>query len=599
MTRNVRRMSLPALLLACAAPTLASGGPVPAAGKLPAGDPSAFKSALGLGATDRSVAVANEPFSRAVSLNVPTRSRVWDGEARLWCPISAPISKGDTVLLTFWVKTVSPLDGSAQVTVQFEDTTERRERSCKATVSPPGQWTRIDVPFSSATAYAPGGAQLSFHFAAAAQTVELGAVSLLDYGQQVRVEDLPATRATYAGREPDAPWRKIADADIDRYRKSDASIVVMKAGVPLPGARVTVAMTRHLFPFGTCVSSQFLTDPGPDGVSYREKLTSLFTIAVPANDLKWPNWDSNRQRGQATVNWLLAHGLEVRGHNLIWQSWRFQSRDLQKAYNAQLASTPDARKWLGDAVDKHIVDEMTALRGKCVQWDVVNEGVDNHLFADVLGPEAVRRWFDLAHRSDPGAQLLVNEDASIYGQALPERIDAVASEVNELVRSGAPIGGVGLESHMSAWSLPSPDQVNRTLAAYTKIGLPATITEYDLKTNDKALEADYTRDFMTLCFACPNVNAFLIWGFWDGDHWLGDSPLFNRDWSLKPSGQAYMDLVFKKWRTRETGVTGSDGAYRFRGFQGDYAIQVSYGGKTSEATMRLGPGGAATVVRLD
>jgi len=335
-------------------------------------------------------------------------------------------------------------------------------------------------------------------------------------------------------------------------------------------------------------------------VTYRAKLTSLFTMAVPGNELKWNHWEQAPALGLATVQWLAAHNLAVRGHNLVWQSWRFQSNDFHRDYAAHLTSlgATGTSSWLSDTIDRHITDEMTPLRGQCAQWDVVNEGVDNHLFQDVIGPGAMAHWFQVAHEADPAAELLLNEDASIYGQTNPERVEDALAEASSLVASGAPVGAVGLESHMSPWALPSPDQVSATFAAYAKLNLPVVITEYDLKTYDKELEADYTRDFMTLCFSNPNVQAFVMWGFWDRDHWLGDSPLFNADWTLKPSGQAYLDLVFKKWWTSVAGATDAAGRFGFRGFQGDYEVTVSFAGKHQTRAFRAGPGQTPLTLQL-
>lgn len=49
-----------------------------------------------------------------------------------------------------------------------------------------------------------------------------------------------------------------------------------------------------------------------------------------------------------------------------------------------------------------------------------------------------------------------------------------------------------------------------------------------------------------------DLTAFLpngkeeLWGFWAGDHWIPHAALFRRDWSIKPNGRVYQDLVFHK-----------------------------------------------------
>ena len=51
--------------------------------------------------------------------------------------------------------------------------------------------------------------------------------------------------------------------------------------------------------------------------------------------------------------------------------------------------------------------------------------------------------------------------------------------------------------------------------------------------------------------------------------------MFRRDWSLKPNGGAYEDLVFKQWWTNADGKTATSGTFTTRGFLGDYEIEVS------------------------
>jgi hypothetical protein len=63
--------------------------------------------------------------------------------------------------------------------------------------------------------------------------------------------------------------------------------------------------------------------------------------------------------------------------------------------------------------------------------------------------------------------------------------------------------------------------------------------------------------------------------------------MYRADWSLKPGGQAYRDLVLGKWRTQEHGATDASGSYQLRGFKGKYRIEVASGGqrKTLDATL--------------
>jgi hypothetical protein len=104
------------------------------------------------------------------------------------------------------------------------------------------------------------------------------------------------------------------------------------------------------------------------------------------------------------------------------------------------------------------------------------------------------------------------------------------------------------------------------------------------------------RDFLTIVFSHPAVESFLMWGFWDGAHWYDDAPIFREDWSVKPSGQVFLDLVFDTWWTDETAVTDSDGMVTFRGYHGDYDVTATHGGESLSADMTLAEGEPASVI---
>jgi hypothetical protein len=82
-----------------------------------------------------------------------------------------------------------------------------------------------------------------------------------------------------------------------------------------------------------------------------------------------------------------------------------------------------------------------------------------------------------------------------------------------------------------------------------------------------------------MSFSHPAVDAFIMWGFWDGNHWHQNAPIFNLDWSIKPSGQAYIDKVFNAWWTNEETNSDLAGKASFRPYKGKHKITVTKDGK--------------------
>jgi hypothetical protein len=89
-----------------------------------------------------------------------------------------------------------------------------------------------------------------------------------------------------------------------------------------------------------------------------------------------------------------------------------------------------------------------------------------------------------------------------------------------------------------------------------------------------------------------------MWGFWDGDHWKNNSPLYHKDWSLKPAGRFYRDLVLGQWLTIAKGEADETGTYVARGFLGDYQVTARSGAKQKSVQASLSSGGAQISIAL-
>jgi endo-1,4-beta-xylanase len=131
-----------------------------------------------------------------------------------------------------------------------------------------------------------------------------------------------------------------------------------------------------------------------------------------------------------------------------------------------------------------------------------------------------------------------------------------------------------------------------------KLGKPIQITEFDVQMTNEALQADFTRDFLTTMFSHPSVNGVVMWGFWEGRHYAPSAALWRKDWTPKPNGKAWLDLVQKEWRTNENRTSDKTGELKIRAFQGDYHISVLSGNQTKELKLNLPKDGATLTVTL-
>jgi GH35 family endo-1,4-beta-xylanase len=334
----------------------------------------------------------------------------------------------------------------------------------------------------------------------------------------------------------------------------------------------------------------------------------LFNYATIDNNLKYEAWRegeknaAKREQTLRAVQWIADKGLAQRGHTLVW--W------LQ--YGKWKIDLP--REEVIELMRKHIAD-MTShpvLNKTILDWDVLNEASHNSPIYNHIGKEAFIELFRIARQHHPNGLLFIN-DAKITSQRIPKHAHHEGFHYDlakYLIDNGAPLDGIGFQGHHSGNIATDPSEVLRILNRFAALGKTLQITEFDIKTYNEGgntytqqeidqLEADYTRDYMTICFSHPSVDAFIMWGFWDGNHWKDNAPIFRRDWSLKPSGQIYKDLVFGKWWTREKGASDAEGRFATRGFLGDYEITVTADGKTKMLKTSLPQNGQTLTVKLD
>lgn len=393
---------------------------------------------------------------------------------------------------------------------------------------------------------------------------------------------------TYAGQEPGAPWRQKAAENIARYRMGNLSVEIHdRLGRPVCGARIRLRQIRHAYPFGTCVAAARLVDadipfrdPGmtrerflADNTRYRAELVRLFNTVVLENDLKWPRWDESRPGfTQATtmqaLAWLQTQNMRIRGHTLVWASWKMSPAWLEALRN-------DAQA-LQAAILRHIEDVGAATAPFTAEWDVLNEPMSHRDLMDLLGIEAVAEWFRAARRALPAQRLVLNEFDLVGNGGNARRRQAIYQLVSELRARGAAPDAIGCQAHFWSDRLTPPEDIWRILdEIHTATGLPILATEFDMNFPNDRLQADYTRDFLTAWFAHPATEGFIMWGFWGGAHWFGErGAMFRTDWTPKPNLEAYESLVHGQWQTRAEGVSGPDGRAEFRGFLGDYELEI-------------------------
>lgn len=560
--------------------------------------------------------VQGMPFRKAVSTRTFKRPlRPWD--VLIGARLSGDIEKGDVCLLTFSARgrAIEKQNGLAHADVYIELSSRSHTKLLSYPVDAGSEWRTYYVPFEAKERLPDGSAQVVFHLGFSPQTMDVGGMSMLNFGKTRAFVDLPHTPISYDGRNPDAAWRKAALERIDRIRKAPLTVEVVDAeGKPLEGARVHIRMLRHAFGFGSAVGANllgvnledtetvkdyFLDYGGSRDIRiYRETVEKLFNKAVFENDLKFVPWTDSQSNRHSNYRkewtdrafaWLRERSMTVRGHWIACGALEDYPREL--VYGS--------RSLFRSRLFASIRDKVPEIGKRVAEWDAVNHLVDGeeNLAAHFGSPDIYVEIMKLSRDMAPGIELWVNE-----GHVLAEgsRRDTYEKLIRYLIDRAAAPDGIGFMGHFDLLSLTPPEEALRVMDRFANIIPNIQITEMDVDAGgDEQLQADYFRDMLIAAFSHAACKGIMIWGFWERRHWKPAAALFRADWSIKPAGQVWKDLVLHQWWTDVEAQADGQGRCTLSGFLGDYELSGTWRDKKGSTRLSLPKGGATAKIVME
>lgn len=519
-------------------------------------------------------------------------------------PINGSVSKGDVVLLSFWMR--RPGAGGQPNNAYLYVDSAIGETSYRYNLSAYREWTQHVRSFEANQDFDPAESCFRMQLGEAGTVVQIADLRLVNYGNERDITTLPRSTIMYKGREEDAAWRKEALARIEQLRKGDLKITVVDAeDRPVSNAQVHVAMQQHAFGFGNAVNSEML---GADEIDfpinpkknivvtweeaqkYREVVKKYFDRVTFEAELRPHVWKllntdegswkrKNRIFTENTIPWLIKNNITARGHYVAWAPMDFNSVEKEFVGNPE-----GHRAWLWE----HMNDVLPATAGYVTEWDTINHiiGWGKHTYEiEYGGPEIYAEIMAEARRLAPHATHAINE-----GKVLPDgyKREPYKKIICFLNEQGQAPDIVGFMAHFGLTSLTPPEELLQVYDEFAEIAPRLQLSEFDVETgDDEQLQADYYRDVMIASFSHPNFVAIVQWGFWEKMHWKPAAALWREDWTIKPAGDAFVDLVANQWWTDEVTRTDNNGNSQLRGFLGDYQITATNGEmiKTVDTTL--------------
>ena len=340
-----------------------------------------------------------------------------------------------------------------------------------------------------------------------------------------------------------------------------------------------VTIQKDLIPIKNAYSSDFMIGnaiSAEDLAGVRLELLKMHHNVVTAGNAMKPDALQPVQgsftftSSDEMVNKVLAEGLQMHGHVLVWHqqspAWMNTTKD------AQNNTIPLGREEALLNLRTHIQTVMEHFGDRVISWDVVNEAMSDNPpnpanwqaalrqspWYQAIGPDYVEQAF-LAAREvldahpDWNIKLYYN-DYNEDNQNKAQAIYSMVKEINDRYALTHPgkllIDGVGMQGHYNVNT--NPNNVKLSLEKFISLGVEISITELDIQAgsnyqlSDKLANAQgylYAQLFDLFKEHTANIKRVTFWGLDDNTSWRASSNplLFDKNLQAKPAYYGVID----------------------------------------------------------
>lgn len=402
------------------------------------------------------------------------------------------------------------------------------------------------------------------------------------------------------------------------HRQSSLEVTVRDAsGAVVPNAQVRIEMIDSEFRWGTALPASVLMAQSPARMAI---LNRYFNSITFENDMKWgpyegtseARWNDIFRALDATKAFGATAPLRLRGHVTVWS---------QQAPGDVNNSTDVA--FIRSRVEGQIEDYHTFFKGKLTNFDFYNEPGNARSLIAKLHPGSgypnvaqaeiaeIAAWFIRGQATDPDAQLFINEFNIMNDwNGNDTRVHQYKAFIDRIRDAGGPVGGIGVQAHLDRvhtyevykrrfeiLAAPMPPTANHPNGLP---GLPVEVTELDINPNvtTPEIQAQMVDGIVRAAFETPAVQGVTIWGLSDNVVWRGNAVLLDANGELKPSGEAFANLVRGEYWTSIETTTGANGSVEADVFRGRYRVSTSDGFVSRSVEVEVGVDPAAVEVAL-
>ena len=400
---------------------------------------------------------------------------------------------------------------------------------------------------------------------------------------------------------------------IEKYRKGDFTLKFSEGGKK----KIKITHKKHSFLFGTTAFMLDSFEKPEKEAEYKKLFSNLFNQAVVP--LYWSDLEPEEGKPRfakdsvniyrrppvdTVLEFCEEYGIQPKGHCMLWNAF------LPKWF---LEKDEESKK---AAIERRFKEISERYADKIPSFDIVNESASNYYRGKKnLFPDYDRYGMKLGAKYFPNNIKILNETNGAIWRNFFNQSEYIPfnMQLREFIREGIPFDEIGLQYHIFIPNdqIEGTDAFNSFLRAdvmldvlelFNSYGYPMHISEITIPSyagklpENEEIQAYLVETLYKIWFATEHMKSIVWWNLVDGyaayaplgseegeNHYAGGLCRF--DMSKKPSYHALDRLINKEWRTNLTAEC--EGEYSFRGFFGEYEIEIAEGEKVEKHTVSL------------
>ena len=415
---------------------------------------------------------------------------------------------------------------------------------------------------------------------------------------------------------------RYVESGIEKYRKGDFTLKFSEGGKK----KIKITHKKHSFLFGTTAFMLDSFEKPEKEAEYKRLFANLFNQAVVP--LYWSDLEPEEGKprlAKDSVNiyrrppvdlvleFCEEYGIQPKGHCMLWSAF------LPKWFLEKDEAGKKA------AIERRFAEISARYADKIPSFDIVNESAANYFRGKRnIFPNYDRYGMKLGAKYFPNNIKILNETNGAIWRNFFNQAEYVPfnMQLREFIREGIPFDEIGLQYHIFIHN----DQIESTQAhnsflradvmldameLFNSYGYPMHISEITIPSyagkipENEEIQAYLVETLYKIWFATEHMKSIVWWNLCDGyaayaplgseegeNHYAGGLCRF--DMSPKPSYLALDRLINKEWRTNLTAECEKE--FSFRGFFGEYEIEITEGEKVTKHTVSLTENGISALI---